>query len=270
MDIYYPSAQTESTFSLGKERERNVTTNEYYTKWFKSLEPDDMSNVIHELSKILNARRNYGLMDVEVTETFTIWPDIIKLNEVRRLLIKVNRDRRWVILRLKQHCTIWPKNTKYFRLLSLTSRAWSLELTYQPPRRGDLSIICRKVGISVSEYRAGIVWTYLRQVIEGCMRPEYQGSLEFTTLEDGFLINGLQMRSVMRMLSQVCKEWYVVLKYYCVWWGPRGMFFALAPSPAASMILYRTKPSMQCKTCGKYHNRGSEPCKNTTGYCRIV
>lgn len=174
-------------------------------------------------------------MDIECIENFTILSDIVKLGNIQSLLHKYYSSARWKFLEYKDKCTIRSRYTLYYRLLWQTRHFSNDTELYQQPRRGDLSILCRKTGCKIDEYRAGIVWLYLRQAIEGYMRPAYHGSLEFTTLDDGFLTRGLHMRSVMTILSQVCKEWYIVLKYYCVWWGPRGTYFALVPSTAAQI-----------------------------------
>jgi hypothetical protein len=200
-------------------------------EWYKELSTDSMSHVIEHFAHILHNRRNY--INAEITQIeVTIMPqEIVSMQNIPTLLKKLLTSQRCTLRTVKNLCTLYPTGTLYdqLRIRKMTS-----VITYVSPRRGDISILNSKWNVSISTYRANIVWIYLRQVIHMCMRTEfgYQGKLEITIDRgqyDGFLTRGVHMRELMIRLSRVCKEWYVVLKYHCYWWGFGSMYFALTP-----------------------------------------
>lgn len=188
-------------------------------EWFKNLHIHQMIDMIATFKSILEVKGNCAFMTSESVETIVILYPIVKLQRLCPQLNRLVSIWRRNIAESKQACRIYDR----LRLPKVE------HLTYQDERRGDLSILSCKWDISCTPYRAGIVWIYLSRIITQLANCSLQ-SLIFSDRNHAFLSNGCWLNKILHQLASVCKEWRVVIKYHCVWWGPGGQYYALMPS----------------------------------------
>ena len=196
---------------------------------FSGLATDEMFIVIGDLNAIMHKRLNYIVMEIETVEVTALLPELVTLSAgVRKLQDYIFYYRCW-IRNARSKCHIPQSGTLYDRL-RVASVLPRIDLTYRQPRRGDLSILCSKWKVSISEYQSGRAWIYLGGIVREIARATATWGcpkLVFTDLNNAFLTGGCWFQEILMTLGRVCKEWRVVLKHHCVWWGPAGQYFAL-------------------------------------------
>jgi len=114
-------------------------------------------------------------------------------------------------------------------------------IAYRDPTRGNLPLLCKIYNININEFQRSLTWIYLKNIIvywyqkniRRHVQLEYKdhkvmqknhitNEYTYVSIPDyGFDING-NFAKFLITLSQVCKEWRVVLKSMCIWWGPAG------------------------------------------------
>jgi hypothetical protein len=206
--------------------------------WFGGLSVDEMCSAMRYFAEVIEARRNYAVVDyIEVVVTPV---EIVRLGQLPLLLSRFFARQRGYLSVAKIKCILHPAGTTHDRL-----RMQRIQRMQRPPklvpmdalwvpRRGDLSALMRKWSSvpMVNEYSAGTTWIYLGRIVLALARevaPWHVGPLEFTNLNNTFLTHDCWLTRLLTDLALVCKEWYIVLKYHCMWWGPEGRYFALVP-----------------------------------------
>jgi hypothetical protein len=142
-------------------------------EWFKKLDPDQMCIVIKELNQILNEKRNYSKMDIEIIEKVIIDAPIAKLTEGCKILAIYFSKKRCTLPKIKNN-NIWYYFCTWRQIIT------NINLYYQKPHRGNLTTISKKMNIQLSQYQAGICWIYLKHIVDSCARnaaPWYTGNL---------------------------------------------------------------------------------------------
>ena len=163
-------------------------------------------------------------MSIETIEITVLPHEIIKLKSLPRML----RDYFYTIRTAIRNYNILLTYDNYNLWSHKKRKVPYTDLTYRQPRRGDLSALAKWK--EVSNYRSGVVWIYLGKIVCEIARLHCKSGLPkltFTNVNDAFLTYDGWMRDIMMNLAAVCKEWRVVLKHHCIWWGPARRYFAL-------------------------------------------
>lgn len=215
----------------------------YIIRNFPSLTLDQMNNVLAELIVLRDEKlyksRNYAFMETEseVLKIDYIWAKLY------RLLIEKLQDLRLIQKHFGTNRSLMRMYPPLRRTIVLPRRL----IVYLHPRRGDLELLCTKYNIKMNEFCRGNTWIFLKNIIiewyrttagrqiqleiteSSVMQKDHEnGGYKYVSVPDyGFDVNG-KLAKFLNTLGQVCKEWRVVLKSMCVWWGPDGRDFGFA------------------------------------------
>lgn len=203
---------------------------------FADLSLDHMNSVLAELVVIRDEKlyksRNFVIMDTEIVsiDIDYIWATLFKF--------LIEKLKKYIIVK-KQYIVNSILRSKYvYRSYILPPKTL---LMYREPTRGNLPLLCKIYNININEYQRGLTWIYLKNIIVYWYQENIQQNVQLEYKDHqvmqknhltnvytrvlvpdyGFDING-KFAKFLLTLSQVCKEWRVVLKSMCMWWGPAG------------------------------------------------